>query len=311
MGEAGQLSRGLNDFFTPVTHPALGAKAAPGAALREGAPRHAAPHRAPPPPLLLPLRPPHRPVNVPDPPQRWIRRPGAPPHLPPRRVPGPRVHQGGPRGPAVRRGVRYHPPQAERAAVPAGAQPRRCSHRGRQHYHPPCGGSLRRQHGLAGHPHPPPPQPRGPRPRRGHGPDPRGGRHGAGGLLRPQQLNLTRFYVYNRTPEKAQQLAAEFGGTAVTSLSDLEAPDVVIGTIPAGAQGEYPSSVFAKQPVTMDLAYRPRRTALLQQAQAAGCATIEGIDLLIEQGLVQFELWTGCPAPRAPMAQAVYWAYTD
>jgi len=30
------------------------------------------------------------------------------------------------------------------------------------------------------------------------------------------------------------------------------------GTIPAGAQGEYPSSVFAKQPVTMDLAYRPR-----------------------------------------------------
>uniref|UniRef100_A0A7S1NAR1 Pentafunctional AROM polypeptide n=1 Tax=Eutreptiella gymnastica TaxID=73025 RepID=A0A7S1NAR1_9EUGL len=139
---------------------------------------------------------------------------------------------------------------------------------------------------------------------------------GAGGTARAamytlQQLNLKTYYIYNRTAEKAQELAKEFGGVAITSLDGLKDMDVVIGTIPASAQSEYPASLFANKPVAVDLAYRPRRTPLLQQAAAAGCETVEGIDLLIEQGLFQFQLWTGCIAPREEITEAVYLGYGE
>eukprot|EP00667_Euglena_gracilis_P019835 EG_transcript_21328 len=140
---------------------------------------------------------------------------------------------------------------------------------------------------------------------------------GAGGTARAamyvlQQLGLTRYYIHNRTHDKAVQLAAEFGGTAVSSLEGLGADlDVVIGTVPAAAQAPYPAALFANKPVVMDLAYRPRKTVLLQQAAAAGCETVEGIDLLIEQGLFQSQLWTGCLPPRDVVTEAVYRGYGE
>jgi shikimate dehydrogenase len=36
---------------------------------------------------------------------------------------------------------------------------------------------------------------------------------------------------------------------------------------------------------------------LLQDAQAAGCRTIQGIDMFLHQAVGQFELWTGESAP--------------
>ena len=57
-----------------------------------------------------------------------------------------------------------------------------------------------------------------------------------------------------------------------------------------------------------DLVYRPRETALLRQARAAGCRTIEGIEMLIEQGARSFELWTGLAAPVHVMRTAAYQA---
>jgi pentafunctional AROM polypeptide len=139
---------------------------------------------------------------------------------------------------------------------------------------------------------------------------------GAGGTARAamytlQQLSLSKYYIFNRTLEKAQQLANEFGGTAITSLDGIKDLDVIIGTIPADAQSAYPKELFNKKPVAVDLAYRPRRTPLLKQATAAGCETVEGIALLIEQGLFQFQIWTGCIAPREEIAAAVYGAYKD
>eukprot|EP00668_Euglena_longa_P033180 GGOE01042710.1.p1 GENE.GGOE01042710.1~~GGOE01042710.1.p1 ORF type:complete len:1501 (+),score=423.57 GGOE01042710.1:568-4503(+) len=140
---------------------------------------------------------------------------------------------------------------------------------------------------------------------------------GAGGTARAamyvlKELGLTQFYIHNRTHDRAVQLAQEFGGTALTSLEGLGADlDVVIGTVPAAAQGQYPPALFANQPVVMDLAYRPRRTALLQQAAAAGCDTVEGIEVLIEQALFQFHMWTGCAPPRDVITKAVYRGYGE
>lgn len=53
-----------------------------------------------------------------------------------------------------------------------------------------------------------------------------------------------------------------------------------------------------------DLVYRPRVTPLLALALRAGCPTVEGVDMLVEQGVRSFELWTGRPAPVEAMREA-------
>jgi shikimate dehydrogenase len=42
-----------------------------------------------------------------------------------------------------------------------------------------------------------------------------------------------------------------------------------------------------------DLIYTPRPTALLQQAKARGCRTIDGLEMLVQQGAASLRLWTG------------------
>jgi shikimate dehydrogenase len=55
----------------------------------------------------------------------------------------------------------------------------------------------------------------------------------------------------------------------------------------------------------MDIIYNPLRTRLLAEAAAAGCITIDGLEMFIRQGARQFELWTGMPAPVEVMRMAV------
>jgi shikimate dehydrogenase len=47
----------------------------------------------------------------------------------------------------------------------------------------------------------------------------------------------------------------------------------------------------------MDIVYNPLNTQLLQDAQAAGCPTIQGVEMFLHQAVGQFELWTGESAP--------------
>src|SRR5438105_52075 len=57
-----------------------------------------------------------------------------------------------------------------------------------------------------------------------------------------------------------------------------------------------------------DLAYRPdgRPTALIEAARAAGCrVVVDGLEILVRQGVPSFELWTGIPAPADVMRAAV------
>ncbi|MBU4232394.1 MAG: shikimate dehydrogenase [Proteobacteria bacterium] len=60
--------------------------------------------------------------------------------------------------------------------------------------------------------------------------------------------------------------------------------------------------------VVMDIVYQPLQTRLLREAEAHGCATIDGLQMLIHQATAQFELWTGKEAPAEVMARAAYQA---
>ena len=53
-----------------------------------------------------------------------------------------------------------------------------------------------------------------------------------------------------------------------------------------------------------DLVYRPERTRFLRQAEAAGCATQGGLEMLVLQGAAAFELWTGQRPPLEVMLAA-------
>jgi shikimate 5-dehydrogenase len=55
----------------------------------------------------------------------------------------------------------------------------------------------------------------------------------------------------------------------------------------------------------MDLINRPQRTQLLKIAARKGIATVPGVEMLIAQGIAQWEIWTEKCAPEASMRRAV------
>ena len=147
---------------------------------------------------------------------------------------------------------------------------------------------------------------------------------GAGGTARAaayvaERLGLRRLY-YNRTPEKAIDLKEIFGGEVVSSLDEdgdekslgaiLKSRQgasvkVVISTLPAAANFVLPDWVVACRPIIFDVNYKPYYTELLRQAEAADLPLVRGSEMLWEQGISQFELWTRRTAPYSVMKQIV------
>jgi 3-dehydroquinate dehydratase/shikimate dehydrogenase len=138
---------------------------------------------------------------------------------------------------------------------------------------------------------------------------------GAGGAARAVIYGLlergARVQVFTRNPHSAQSLNQAFG-VAVSAVEKLESSDarVVINTTPVGmhghSQASSPLSSRALQGRTIiyDLVYNPLETQLLKDARAAGCQTISGIEMLIAQAALQFELWTGKKPPLDEMRAA-------
>eukprot|EP00051_Salpingoeca_urceolata_P000261 m.33341 g.33341 ORF g.33341 m.33341 type:complete len:1512 (-) comp10359_c0_seq2:178-4713(-) len=125
---------------------------------------------------------------------------------------------------------------------------------------------------------------------------------GAGGTARAAcyallQLGLHRVFVYNRTLSRCEQLCAEFGCEPLDSLDKLvEDGDtklsVIVSTLPPDAKATVPEHLLQSKPVVLDAVYLPLKTPLLEQAGAAGCVALPGIDMLVAQGVEQTSLWT-------------------
>jgi shikimate dehydrogenase len=139
---------------------------------------------------------------------------------------------------------------------------------------------------------------------------------GAGGAAQAAtygcSLEGARVTIINRTLDKAVALADLFNATpqALTEQSDLSGYDVIINTTSVG-MGDYSTAVpfdtstlLAGQ-IVFDTIYHPRQTPLLRDASARGALVIEGLEMLVEQAIAQFELHTGHPAPRDVMRQAL------
>lgn len=125
------------------------------------------------------------------------------------------------------------------------------------------------------------------------------------------EYGVTEVVVAGRRPEgraPVLALAAALGLTArgigftACEMTGPEA-DLVVSTVPAGVADPLAASLAAV-PVLLDVVYDPWPTPLVAAA-APGRITVSGLDMLLHQALRQFTLFTGRPAPAAPMRDAL------
>jgi shikimate dehydrogenase len=137
---------------------------------------------------------------------------------------------------------------------------------------------------------------------------------GAGGAARAIVWALLRegaeVGVWNRTALRSRHLSEELGGEAV-GAPDQAAYELIVNTTAVGLGGEDPfaelplaAGAFAARQTVVDMVYGGEPTALLRAAAAAGATTVDGIEILVQQGALSLETWTGRPAPLDTMRAA-------
>ncbi len=141
---------------------------------------------------------------------------------------------------------------------------------------------------------------------------------GAGGVVKPTLTRLIwenpkEITVLNRTKSKAAALAgalrADTGFDVKTELSALDF-DIVINTTSAGMKPQedaLPIDAIAElddldfingNTAVVDMIYNPDETLFLREAKRRGAKTMNGLGMLIYQGLIAYELFTGTRLPR-------------
>ena len=136
---------------------------------------------------------------------------------------------------------------------------------------------------------------------------------GAGGSARAAVWALIEagagVRVWNRTPDRARQLCAELGGIPVAAADPA---NLLVNCTPVGLERE---SEFKQLPLAaddlggydcvVDLVYGDADTPLVRAARARSVPAVDGLELLVRQGALSFELFTGREAPLEVMRAAV------
>ena len=132
---------------------------------------------------------------------------------------------------------------------------------------------------------------------------------GAGGAARAvlfalSKVGVGRVTILNRSPLKGAALLASFGlkGESLPLSAKLPAAALLVNASPLGMTGQPPLLLdLAPLPadaIVYDIVYAPLETALLGAADARGLATVDGLDMLIGQAALAFELFFGQAPPR-------------
>ncbi len=153
---------------------------------------------------------------------------------------------------------------------------------------------------------------------------------GAGGAARALTMTLAQegikeLIIANRTEEKAEALVSKlknlkklspYQKIKAISLKEetlsraILETDILINATSVGMKEEDP--LLIKQEwlhpdlLVCDLIYNPPQTSLLKLAQEQGAKTLNGLGMLLYQGALSFELWTGIKAPLEVMREALY-----
>ena len=137
---------------------------------------------------------------------------------------------------------------------------------------------------------------------------------GAGGAARAAVWALVgagaHVEVWNRTPERAAALASELGARHATAPGPAE---IVVNATSVGLERNIDpfkalplkADTFGAGSCVIDLVYGSGETRFLEAASSRGARVIDGLEILVAQGVASFERWTGKMAPRQAMRGAV------
>jgi 3-dehydroquinate dehydratase/shikimate dehydrogenase len=137
---------------------------------------------------------------------------------------------------------------------------------------------------------------------------------GAGGAARAAVFGLVdqgaEVFIVNIIHEDAVKLAKQAKAKALKrDLFAKGAFDVLINATPCGMTGfKQPMPITDKElnaSLVFDMVYNPLETPLLKLAKERGIPIISGMEMFVQQGARQFEIWTGKPAPEAEMMRVV------
>jgi shikimate dehydrogenase len=142
---------------------------------------------------------------------------------------------------------------------------------------------------------------------------------GAGGAARAVVWALldagaTDVALWNRTQERAERLARELGARAVRASTEA---DLLVNCTAAGLDGTtdpfkdlpFRADALSTYDIVADMVYtpgHPEGSELVAQARRRGCRTVDGLEVLVRQGALSLEAWTGRAAPLDTMRRAAH-----
>ena len=138
---------------------------------------------------------------------------------------------------------------------------------------------------------------------------------GAGGVSRAIVAGLVdagaKVKIYNRTVRKAKKLAKQFGCECapLNKVGEINAKLLInctsVGMSPESDNSPVPVEVHREGMVVFDTVYNPLETLLLRHAKTCGAETIDGLEMFVNQAMMQFELFTGTQGNRRFMRETV------
>jgi shikimate dehydrogenase len=129
---------------------------------------------------------------------------------------------------------------------------------------------------------------------------------GAGGAARAVvwalvEAGASDVSIWNRTPERAEELAGAFGARAVTRP---EAADIAVNATSVGLhEGVLPLDELDRPSVAVELVYGAD-TPFASWAREGGTRVVDGLEVLVRQGALSFQRWTGIEPPIDVMRRA-------
>jgi shikimate dehydrogenase len=117
--------------------------------------------------------------------------------------------------------------------------------------------------------------------------------------------------VWNRTGRRAEEVALQLGGAPVETPR-LSSYGLIVNATSIGLHGENPFEELRplvehgleSEQVVVDLAYGDSPTRLIEAAETVGAHTVDGIEILVQQGALSLEIWTGRKPPLDVMRAA-------
>jgi shikimate dehydrogenase len=141
---------------------------------------------------------------------------------------------------------------------------------------------------------------------------------GAGGAARAAVYGLQRknvkVFMMNRSEARGRSLADQMSCAFINWQAwDQLDVDLLINATTVGGEDQslVPEQWLQSGMVVLDMVYRPLKTKLLRDAEAADCLCVSGLDMLLYQGTAQFEIWTSKQPPVEVMRQALIESLED